>query len=30
MYKKNKWIFTACILVVFCLALGLYNLMNGK
>ena len=30
MNKKKKWIITAVILVVFCLALGLYNLMNGK
>ena len=30
MNKKKKWIITAVILVVFRLALGLYNLMNGK
>ena len=30
MNKKKKWIITAVILVVFCLALGRYNLMNGK
>ena len=30
MNKKKKWIITAVILVVFCLALGLYNFMNGK
>ena len=30
MNKKKKWIITAVILVVFCLALGLYNLMNDK
>ena len=30
MNKKKKWIITAVILVVFCLTLGLYNLMNGK
>lgn len=30
MNKKKKWIITAIILAVFCGALGLYNLLNGK
>ena len=28
MNKKKKWIITAIVLVVFCLILGLYNLLN--
>lgn len=30
MNKKKKWIITAIVLVVFCLILGLYNLLNDK
>ena len=30
MNKKKKWIITAIVLVVFCLALGLYNLLGDK
>ena len=30
MNKKKKWIITAIVLVIFCLALGLYNLLNDK
>ena len=30
MNKKKKWIIAAIVLVVFCLILGLYNLLNDK
>lgn len=30
MNKKKKWIITAIVLVVFCLILSLYNLLNDK
>ncbi len=30
MNKKKKWVITAIVLVVFCLILGLYNLLNDK
>ena len=28
--KKKKWIITALILLVFCIALGVYNYFNGR